>query len=127
MYEPDRVETVVFQNELKDLPLDLFTKALAGFKNTRTFFEKNEKKQMAEMIQAILQEQMKANLAKNEAALSTHFTAILEQQFAEMIEQIRSEIAEQYEGWLSILDDKIDIGHLKNRLNEVELLSVNQS
>lgn len=127
LYEPDRVETVVFQNELKDLPLDLFTKALAGFKNTRTFFEKNEKKQMAEMIQAILQEQMKANLAKNEAALSTHFTAILEQQFAEMIEQIRSEIAEQYEGWLSILDDKIDIGHLKNRLNEVELLSVNQS
>lgn len=127
LFEMTSMDTPTFANELKDIPIQDFSKPLAMFKSTRTFFEKNEKKLMAEAIQTTVEKHIIRYLKKMEADISTVFSKMINEQFKRLIKQLLQETNEQYEGWLSILEDKIDVNHLKNRLNEVELLSVNNN
>lgn len=124
LFEPGKIETPIFQNEIKDLSLRHFSKALSGFKNTKTFFEQNEKKMMAEQIQNLLQQHMKDYLAKGEKILTDVYFDSVDKIFNQLYEHIYNETIEQYDAWLSALENKFDTDHLKTRLNEVELLIV---
>lgn len=127
LFEMTRIDTPTFTNELKDIPIQEFSKPLSMFKSTRTFFEKNEKKLMAEAIQTIVEKHIIKYIQKMEANILTLFSKILSEQFKRLLDQLLLETSEQYEGFVTILEDKIDLNHLKNRLNKVELLFVNNN
>jgi predicted GTPase len=117
-----RLETPNFENELINLSTDYFAKELGIFKNTKAFFEKNERKQMAEAIQERLKEPIAAYLEKGEKTLQSRIEVMLFESVEHLISKIQEELNEQFNGWISVLENKIDIDLIKRNLTVLEEL-----
>ena len=121
-FEPKKISTPSFENELKNLSPEYFAKELNMFKNAKVFFEKNEKKLMAEAIQNRLNQPLNDYLQKGKDFLENLFDEALEKGFSDLIALLNRETAEQFEGWFSVLDNKIDLDELKEQMHLLKSL-----
>lgn len=122
VFENEKIETPDFENELKTLPIDFFTKELGMFKNTKSFFEKNERKQMEEAIQKRLKEPIADYLQKGENTLQPIIDSMLLSGFNHFVNDLQLQLEEQFAGWMSVLENKIDINLLKQNLQQLEYM-----
>ncbi|MBD8068156.1 dynamin family protein [Bacillus sp. PS06] len=107
-----------FENALQDIEQQQFKKAIALFKNPKSFFEKNEKKMMSQEIEHLLQEPVSNYLKEQQTRLDEWYVNEFNVSIAEMKKKISSEITDYYEGFKQALSEEVDIE---------KLLSIQQS
>ncbi len=77
---------------------------------------------MAEAIQERLKEPIAAYLEKGEKTLQSRIEVMLFESVEHLISKIQEELNEQFNGWISVLENKIDIDLIKRNLTVLEEL-----
>lgn len=112
-----------FETAFKDLDKKKFRKALALFKNPKSFFEKDEKRVMREELEKLLQPPAEEYLQKQGKSLKDHYVNA----FAKQLEYIRKDCIDQaeeyYTGVKSTLSTDFPIEELNETYNIVKSLS----
>ncbi|WP_186577348.1 dynamin family protein [Aquibacillus kalidii] len=104
-----------FEDAFVHLSVSEFNKAIGIFKNTKSFFEKNEKEVMKEMMFSILEPHIKDYLDSNKQIIKHQYM----DQWHELIELVRKQskttVEHYYESLTYSLSEQVDINLLKNK------------
>jgi small GTP-binding protein len=100
---------IEFQAAFKDIPMQLFNKALAYFKNPRSFFEKNEKKLISEELYLVLNSQATHYLKHEASRLNGHYSEIVTKEFTRLLTQMNRQVDDFYVSHLFALDGGVSI------------------
>ncbi|MEW8972452.1 MAG: dynamin family protein, partial [Mesobacillus sp.] len=87
-----------FETAYKDIDRTKFRKTLGMFKNPKSFFEKNEKKLMADELEKLLHGPAGDYLEKENARMKHHYLPELEREFAKVQKDFSEQITEYFEG-----------------------------
>ncbi|CAM4046685.1 dynamin family protein [Mesobacillus thioparans] len=98
----------------------LFKKALGMFKNPKSFFEKNEKRYMAEELEQILQEPSGEYLEEENSRLKDHYQQEMKREFEEVQNDFSEQINEYFEGITSALEENFSIEVVKQALIKIQ-------
>jgi small GTP-binding protein len=109
-------ETPEFPMAFQSLPQDVFSPALALFKNAKTFFEKNEKQIMQNKLEDILSPFADQYLLEEKEKLSKWIKEALDEQFSRLKKNLYSECEEQFTAWLETLESTENIRKWENVL-----------
>ncbi|MEH7224357.1 dynamin family protein [Bacillus sp. JJ1566] len=106
-------ESIEFKNGLINEEATRYKKALAMFKNPKSFFEKNEKKHMQDELEVLLDEPVSSYLEENKDNLVDFY----KQEFNKGLQALQAnalqEIHEYFDGVTKILSEDIDIESLE--------------
>jgi small GTP-binding protein len=109
-----------FETAYQDIDRTVFRKTLGMFKNPKSFFEKNEKKQMADELEQLLHGPAGAYLEKENARLKEHYLPELDREFEKVQNDVSEQITEYFEGITSALDDNFSIDTVKAALTNIK-------
>ncbi len=106
-------ETIEFKNGLEQEEHTRYKKALALFKNPKSFFEKNEKKHMQDELEILLDAPVSSYLEENQAYLVNFYKQEFNRGLQALQEDALQEIHEYFDGVTKILSEDIDIENLE--------------
>ncbi|WP_010284004.1 dynamin family protein [Bacillus timonensis] len=106
-------ESIDFKNGLANEDYSRYKKALASFKNPKSFFEKNEKKQMQDELEGLLDAPVSAYLDENKEYLVDFYKQEFTKGLQALQENALQEIREYFDGVIKILSEDIDIENLE--------------
>ena len=109
-----------FETAYKDIDRTKFRKTLGMFKNPKSFFEKNEKKLMADELEKLLHGPAGDYLEKENARMKHHYLPELEREFAKVQKDFSEQITEYFEGITSALDDNFSIESVRTALMKIK-------
>lgn len=112
-YEPLKMESIEFDSAFSNEDPNQFKKALSYFKNPKTFFEKNERKQLADELEKNLQEPADRYLQAESTRLKFHYSSLLTVEFERLLNSLIEQNNEYYEGITAALKDDFPIEELK--------------
>ncbi len=92
-----------------------FKKELSTFKNAKSFFEKNEKKKMAELLEVKLQEPADGYLTSAGTDMKEHYSFILEKEMTDLQSFMIRAVEDLFESYSSVLSANIDIDSYKEK------------
>lgn len=101
-----------FAAAFNNLSRGMFAKALAYFKNPKSFFEKNESKLMSDELYRILNNAADGYLEQEQTRLQSLYRQVVESQFQELILQMTEQADDFYVSLLSALDGGIPVEQL---------------
>ena len=81
------------------------------FKNPKSFFEKNDKKQMEQSLETLLSPMADDYLEHNLSKLDEQYQFMLQKEFSCMVNTIRADVNEQYDAWLLAFEDTGKLNH----------------
>ncbi|MFD2445791.1 dynamin family protein [Bacillus sp. CGMCC 1.16607] len=110
-----------FENAFDHLNRDVFQKAISSFKNTKSFFEKNEKKVMNDELYQILQQPADSYLQKEGNRLSELYLSLTNESFEINLTQAKMEVDLFYQRFISLLDQKGQAEVLAKVLRNIEI------
>jgi predicted GTPase len=113
-------ETPDFPVAFHSLPQETFSPALALYKNTKTFFEKNEKQLMQNKLEDILSPIADQYLSEEKEKLSKWIKETLHEQFKRLKTNLLSECEEQFSAWVEALEATENIQEWKEVLKELQ-------
>ncbi|PFP31303.1 Dynamin family protein [Bacillus sp. AFS073361] len=113
-FEMEHKETIEFPNAFKNVNKQIFTKAMSYFKNPKSFFEKNEKKQMSDELYQVLDKPAEEYLAEEAKRLNSHYSDEITKEFDRLLEEMNAQVNDFYLSHLSALDGGIPIEFLKD-------------
>ncbi|RFU65487.1 dynamin family protein [Peribacillus glennii] len=122
-YEPAASETMEFKQAFEDLDETDFKKELAIFKNTKSFFEKNDKIKMSEALQAGLEQPALIYTADQRERMYTFYSELFEEGLQKLKRDSDSEIDEIYNGLRSAFQETIDVPFYESILKEIKELT----
>jgi small GTP-binding protein len=93
-----------FEAAFKDIQYGLFSKAMAYFKNPKSFFEKNENKLMSDEIYRVLNTSADEYLQNEQKRIQALYGNVVEGEFGELILQMMEQADDFYLSLLSALD-----------------------
>ncbi|MBT2662357.1 dynamin family protein [Bacillus sp. ISL-45] len=111
---------VDFETAYQDIDHAIFKKTLGMFKNPKSFFEKNEKKLMADELEKLLHGPAEDYLEKENARLKDHYLPELDREFEKVQKDFSEQITEYFEGITSALDDNFSIDTVKAALMNIK-------
>ena len=111
---------IEFQHAFKDLDRGLFKKALSYFKNPKSFFEKNEKRYMAEELELALNEPADRYLSSENSRLKAHYSRMLEAEMIQLLQFLAEQTEEYYSGLTAALGEVLNIEQLKEIKKSIE-------
>ncbi|RSD26559.1 dynamin family protein [Mesobacillus subterraneus] len=114
------IEGIDFETAFQNMDRNLFKKALAMFKNPKSFFEKNEKKLMAEELEKLLFEPAGTYLEDENSRLKEHYLPQLSSEFEAVIQDLSEQLTEYFEGITSALEDHFSIDAVKTALSKIK-------
>ncbi|MEH7381928.1 dynamin family protein [Bacillus sp. JJ1533] len=106
-------ESIEFKNGLVNEELTRYRKALGLFKNPKSFFEKNEKKQMQVELEGLLDAPVSSYLEENQEKLVAFYKQEINKGLLALQENALQEIHEYFDGVTKILSEDIDIEGLE--------------
>lgn len=112
-YEPLKMESIEFESAFSNEDTNQFKKALSYFKNPKAFFEKNERKQLADELEKNLQEPAERYLQAESSRLKFHYSSQLMTEFERLLNSLIEQNNEYYEGITAALKDDFPIEELK--------------
>ncbi|WP_138414631.1 dynamin family protein [Aquibacillus sediminis] len=118
--EHDEYDTPIFEEALKSVSMREFDPAIQVFKNTKAFFEKDEKKQMMEKIKEIAAPHIQAYLSMNTDYLISYYLEQWEQAVTRNCNKTIRSVEQYYEGLMYSLTEQTDVGELEAILAEIE-------
>ncbi len=102
-----------FSSPFPDLDVKDFRKPMSRFKNTKSFFEKNERAKMRDEMREILEKQVDHYMKKQQEKFETHYRQEWRQGLAKVKEKTANECKEYYQNLLYVLSEQIDVSQLK--------------
>ncbi|MDQ0218018.1 Dynamin family protein [Peribacillus cavernae] len=123
--EPEALhcETLEFKQAFEDLHVNSFKKELALFKNTKSFFEKNEKAKMSDALQEGLEQPAASYTAAQQERMYSFYSTLFDEELQKLQQEYGSEINEIYSGLRSALEEIIDIPLYEGILEEIKQLT----
>jgi small GTP-binding protein len=112
VFEFTNKQEIQFQTAFKDINYQLFAKAMAYFKNPKSFFEKNEKKLMSDEIYHVLDIPTDEYLQNERKRVTDLYGDVIEGEFAGLLEQMTEQAEDFYLSLLSALDGGVPIEQL---------------
>ncbi|MRH42587.1 GTP-binding protein [Aquibacillus halophilus] len=113
-------DTPTFKNALVKMDLSVFDKALSMFKNTKSFFEKNEKEDMKVELFNILTPYVEAYLKEKKELVITNYISQWEQLTEDIKNKAKSSVNQYYDGLKHLLSNDINVEELENASQELE-------
>ncbi|GAA0480549.1 dynamin family protein [Salinibacillus aidingensis] len=126
---------VTFQNEIApdfispkvDLHLDVielepFRKIFSSFKNTKVFFEQNEKEDTKQRLEETLKPLIKESLTDESHILVQNYLEQWEKEIDEVKQRWKETVNQYFEGLLYSLTDEVDITDLRDKYKQLENL-----
>lgn len=107
-------ESIEFKNGLVNEEHSRFKKALSTFKNPKSFFEKNEKKQMQDELEILLDSPVSSYLEENKDYLIDFYKNEFNNGLQSLQENALQEIHEYFDGVTKILSEDINIENLEH-------------
>ncbi|MDR6122647.1 GTPase Era involved in 16S rRNA processing [Bacillus sp. SLBN-46] len=111
-FEKSKYEKIDFFLAFKDIDHQQFTKALAHFKNPKSFFEKNEKQYMVEELNRILNVFADDYLKQSGDRLKSHYEIELLKETDCLVTKLQEQADDFYLSLLSALDGGVSIQRL---------------
>lgn len=90
-----------------------FKKALAYFKNPKSFFEKNERRFLSDELEQIMQQPAKAYLQSENKRLKDHYQHLFAEEYARMLHTLIEQADEYYGGIFAVLSEDYPIEQLQ--------------
>ncbi len=118
-YEPAEMDGIEFESAFSNEDPNLFKKALSYFKNPKSFFEKNERKQLADELEKSLQDPADRYLEGESARLKFHYNGLLTKEFERLLNSLIEQTNEYYEGITAALKDDFPIEELKEMEKQI--------
>ncbi len=112
VFEFTNKHEIQFQTAFKDINYQLFAKAMAYFKNPKSFFEKNDKKLMSDEIYHVLDIPTDEYLQNERKRVTDLYGDVIEGEFAELLEQMTEQADDFYLSMFSALDGGVPIEQL---------------
>lgn len=112
-FEGKRLEGIDFETAFQNEDQVQFKKALAHFKNPKSFFEKNERKYLSDELEQNMQEPAATYLQTESTRLKDYYQVILNEEFARFLDVYMEQVDEYYHGLLAFLRDDFPIDQLK--------------
>lgn len=112
-FEPNSLDGIEFESAFINEDQNQFKKALSHFKNPKSFFEKNERKYLADELEKALQEPADRFLQAESARLKFHYNSLLAKEFEQLLDSLIEQADEYYEGITAALKDDFRIEELK--------------
>ncbi|PLT34924.1 dynamin family protein [Bacillus sp. V5-8f] len=122
-YEPAKSKTMEFKQAFEGLDEADFKKELAIFKNTKSFFEKNEKVKMSEALQNALEQPALTYTTDQKEQMYTFYSELFETGLQKLKQDSGSQIEEVYSGLRSALEETIDIAFYKTIVKQIKDLT----
>ncbi|MDQ0976227.1 GTPase Era involved in 16S rRNA processing [Neobacillus niacini] len=119
-FEMKHEEEIEFPLAFSDLNKQLFTKALSYFKNPKSFFEKNEKKNMSDELYQVLNVPADDYLKSEGQKLAEYYSGIVSGQFEQLITGIEQQADDFYLSLLTALDGGVSIDKLQEVYKKLE-------
>ncbi|MBS8264622.1 Dynamin family protein [Mesobacillus boroniphilus] len=111
---------IEFETAYQGMDRTKLKKTLGMFKNPKSFFEKNEKKLMADELEKLLHGPAGDYLEKENARLKDHYLPELNREFEKVQNDFSEQITEYFEGITSALEDNFSIDTVKNALLNIK-------
>ncbi|MCP8968812.1 dynamin family protein [Ectobacillus ponti] len=102
------------------LELGSFKKAMALFKNTKSFFEQNERAKMQEEMKQLIEPFIAAYTAEEETRLLAHYQQLWQTLWQGEKQQMEADVEQYYEGILYALSETIDVSLYKAARDTVQ-------
>jgi predicted GTPase len=115
-------ESLEFEIGLQNMNLSRFKKALAHYKNAKSFFELDQKRFMREELEKQLQEPVSEYLRENERRLLHDYREQYEKAIKMLHYYLEQQSTEYFAGLISALTEPVNIDHLQmieSRLNDI--------
>jgi len=125
LFESEDKAQIDFEAAFKDIQYELFSKAMAYFKNPKSFFEKNEGKLMSDEIYRVLSISADEYLQNEQKRIQALYGHVIEGEFGELILHVAQQADDFYLSLLSALDggvsakQLIEIQHSLTNLDKV--------
>ena len=113
------VITPDYEQAFLNIDYSKFDHALKTFKNTKSFFEKNEREKMKDMFYEILDDESKIYLDENEVIMKQSYDEQWDSITHNLMNDINEEINSIVKNQISIISETVDINSLKEK--EVDL------
>lgn len=104
LFEFEDKAQIDFEAAFKDIQYELFSKAMAYFKNPKSFFEKNESKLMSDEMYRVLSISADEYLQNEQKQIQALYGHAIEGQFGELILHMTEQTDDFYLSLLSALD-----------------------
>ncbi|MCA1027186.1 dynamin family protein [Cytobacillus kochii] len=105
-------EGVNFESAFSNVDRTTFKKAMSYFKNPKNFFEKNERKLLAESLEESLQEPTDVYLHESSKQLKDYYDEKLSAVYQQLLSDLIAESEEYYKGLLATLSQDFPIEQL---------------
>ena len=104
LFEFEDKAQIDFEVAFKDIQYEVFSKAMAYFKNPKSFFEKNESKLMSDEIYRVLTAAADEYLQNEQKRMQDLYGHVMESEFEELILEMTQQTDDFYLSLLSALD-----------------------
>jgi len=104
LFEFEDKAQINFEVAFKEIPQELFSKAMSYFKNPKSFFEKQENKLMSDEIYHVLSAAADEYLQKEQQRIEALYGHAMEGEFEKLILQMTEQTDDFYLSLLSALD-----------------------
>lgn len=122
-FESPEYTGIEFQNAFKELDRAMFKKTLGQVKNLKSFFEKNEKRFLAEELEGILQESAEQYLLTGNSRMKEHYIKLLSLHFDNLLHNLAEQTEEYYSGLMTALGEGFPIDELKEIEKQIHSFS----
>lgn len=95
-------------------------RALGMFKNTKTFFEQNEKEQMKDVLYGNIKPKIDTAITANTESMIRYYLSEWDRATEAYQEKVKRSIEEYYEGLMNSLKDDVNLDVLKNTKEQIE-------
>ena len=112
-----------FEAAFQEIEYGLFSKAMAYFKNPKSFFEKGENKLMRDEMYCVLNIAADTYLQNEQKRIQALYEAVMDAEFGELILQMTEQTDDFYLSLLSALDGGVPAEQLieiQQRLTELK-------
>jgi len=110
---------IEFESGLQNLEVTQFKKVLSTFKNPRIFFEKNQKREISDGIQSILQEPVSEYLDEHKGILLSFYSEEFRSSVETVKEKLITEVAEYYQGIKQALSEEVNIEEMEDLYSQL--------
>lgn len=116
------IETPEYKQALIDIDMNIFTNTIKMFKNTRSFFEQNEREKMKESFYNLLQPLAKDYLEQQKQIMENAYQAQWDNEVKMLKQRIELELDSIIDQNIKVLTDVVDVKELENKYKNIKIL-----
>lgn len=119
-YELNPLEAIDFELAFSTIDKSPLAKVLSIFKSPKAFFEKNDKKLMAEKLEELLQIPSESYLKEQGDRLKQYYREVIDHENDRLITDLKNQTEEYYVAVNSALNNEVPVEQLKMSLSKIK-------